>query len=48
MFYEDNRDNNIHTAVELNLHILHFLNFGKFLENQLIDVDKEDDSNSQK
>ena len=48
IFYEDNRDNNIHTAVELNLHILHFLNFGKFLENQLIDIDKEDDSNSQK
>ena len=48
IFYEDNRDNNIHTAVELNLHILHFLNLGKFLENQLIDIDKEDDSNSQK
>lgn len=48
MFYADNRDNNIHTPVELNLHILHFLNFGKILENQLIEVDKEDDSNSQK
>lgn len=48
IFYGDNRDNSIHTPVELNLHILHFLNFEKILENQLIEVDKEDDSNSQK
>lgn len=48
MFYGDNRDNNIHTPVELNLHILHFLSFRKILENQLIEVDKENDSNSQK
>lgn len=48
MFYGDSRDNNIHTPVELNLHILHFLNFRKILENQLIEVDQEDDSNSQK
>ena len=48
MFHGNNRDNNIHTPVELNLHILHFLNFEKILENQLIEADKENDNNSQK
>ena len=46
IFYEYNRDKNIHTAVELNLHILHFLNFEKILENQLIELDTKYDSNS--